>query len=39
MKIDTMKVFLIIMGATGFWKFIELLLQFGTLKRLKKAEI
>jgi len=34
-----LKIFAIVFGATGFWKLIEILLQFRTQKRLKNAEI
>lgn len=33
------KILAIVLGATGFWKLIEILLQFGMQKRLKSAEI
>jgi len=33
------KILAIVLGATGFWKLIELLLQYGVQKRLKNAEI
>lgn len=33
------KILAIVLGATGFWKLIELLLQYGAQKRLKNAEI
>lgn len=36
---DIIKIIAIVLGATGFWKLIELLLQYGTQKRLKSAEI
>ena len=39
MKVEMIKLMLVILGATGFWKFIELVLQYGVQKRLKKAEI
>ena len=29
------KILAIVLGATGFWKLIELLLQYGVQKRLK----
>ncbi len=34
-----LKIIAIVFGATGFWKLIEILLQFRTQKRLKNAEI
>ncbi|WP_246040934.1 hypothetical protein [Flavivirga rizhaonensis] len=34
-----MKIAVIILGATGFWKIIELLIKFRFEQRLKKAEI
>lgn len=36
---DVFKIIAIVLGATGFWKLIELLLQYGMQKRLKNAEI
>lgn len=36
---DVFKIIAIVLGATGFWKLIELLLQYGMHKRLKNAEI
>ncbi|WP_010520483.1 hypothetical protein [Aquimarina agarivorans] len=39
MKTDIIKIILIVFGASGFWKFFELLVQHGMQKRLKKAEI
>lgn len=36
---DIIKVIAIVLGATGFWKLIEVLLQYGMQKRLKNAEI
>ena len=33
------KILAIVLGATGFWKLIELLLQYGVQKRLKNAKI
>jgi peptidoglycan hydrolase CwlO-like protein len=34
-----LQIFGIVFGATGFWKLIEVLLQFRMQKRLKNAEI
>lgn len=34
-----LQIFGIVFGATGFWKLIEVLLQFRMQKRLKSAEI
>lgn len=39
MEIKIFKLIAIILGATGFWKLIEILLQYGMQKRLKNAEI
>jgi uncharacterized coiled-coil protein SlyX len=36
---DLLKIVAIVLGATGFWKLIEILLQYGVQKRLKNAEI
>ena len=36
---DVMKIAVIILGATGFWKIVELLIKFKFEQRLKKAEI
>lgn len=36
---DIIKIIAIVLGATGFWKLIEVLLQYGMQKRLKSAEI
>ncbi|MDN3492789.1 hypothetical protein [Winogradskyella bathintestinalis] len=36
---DLIKILAIVLGATGFWKLIEMLLQYGMQKRLKSAEI
>ncbi len=36
---DLIKILAIVLGATGFWKLIEILLQYGMQKRLKNAEI
>ncbi|QRM89513.1 hypothetical protein FG167_09815 [Lacinutrix sp. WUR7] len=36
---DILKILAIVLGATGFWKLIEMLLQYGMQKRLKSAEI
>jgi uncharacterized coiled-coil protein SlyX len=36
---DLLKILAIVLGATGFWKLIEILLQYGMQKRLKNAEI
>lgn len=36
---DALKIVAIVLGATGFWKLIEILLQFGMQKKLKNAEI
>jgi len=36
---DVLKIVAIVLGATGFWKLIEVLLQFGMQKKLKNAEI
>lgn len=36
---DALKIVAIVLGATGFWKLIEVLLQFGMQKKLKNAEI
>lgn len=36
---DLLKIIAIVLGATGFWKLIEVLLQYGMQKRLKNAEI
>lgn len=36
---DVLKLLAIVLGATGFWKLIEILLQYGMHKRLKNAEI
>lgn len=36
---NSIKIIAIVLGATGFWKLIELLLQYGTQRRLKSAEI
>ena len=36
---DLIKILAIVLGATGFWKLIEVLLQYGTQRRLKSAEI
>ncbi|MEN8816841.1 MAG: hypothetical protein ABF274_08245 [Nonlabens sp.] len=36
---DLIKILAILLGATGFWKLIEVLLQYGMQKRLKSAEI
>jgi len=36
---DLLKILAIVLGATGFWKLIEILLQYGMHKRLKNAEI
>lgn len=36
---DLIKILAIVLGATGFWKLIEILLQYGMQKRLKSAEI
>lgn len=33
------KILAIVLGATGFWKLIGLLLQYGAQKGLKNAEI
>jgi uncharacterized coiled-coil protein SlyX len=37
--LDALKIVAIVLGATGFWKLIEVLLQFGMQKKLKNAEI
>ena len=34
-----LQIFGVVFGATGFWKLIEILLQFKIQKRLKNAEI
>lgn len=39
MKVDIIKLTGIVLGATGFWKVLELVLQYGVYKRFKKAEI
>ena len=36
---DLIKILAIVLGATGFWKLIEVLLQYGMQRRLKSAEI
>lgn len=36
---DLIKILAIVLGATGFWKLIEVLLQYGMQRRLKNAEI
>ncbi|WP_407264850.1 hypothetical protein R5N98_12370 [Tenacibaculum maritimum] len=36
---DLLKLLAIVLGATGFWKLVEVLLQYGMQKRLKSAEI
>ena len=36
---DVLKIVAIVLGATGFWKLIEVLLQLGMQKKLKNAEI
>ncbi|WP_452223675.1 hypothetical protein [Lacinutrix chionoecetis] len=36
---DLLKILAIVLGATGFWKLVEMLLQYGMQKRLKNAEI
>tara|TARA_R110002050_G_scaffold63730_4_gene139153 strand:+ start:5203 stop:5544 length:342 start_codon:yes stop_codon:yes gene_type:complete len=36
---DLLKIVAIVLGATGFWKLIEVLLQYGMHKKLKNAEI
>lgn len=36
---DLLKILAIVLGATGFWKLVEVLLQYGMQKRLKTAEI
>ena len=36
---DITKIVIVIFSATGFWKLIELLLQFKSQNRLKNAEI
>lgn len=36
---DVLRLLAIVLGATGFWKLIEILLQYGMHKRLKNAEI
>lgn len=36
---DLLKILAIVLGATGFWKLVEVLLQYGMQKRLKNAEI
>lgn len=36
---DALKIVAIVLGATGFWKLIEVLLQLGMQKKLKNAEI
>ena len=36
---DLLKIVAIVLGATGFWKLVELLLQHRVQKRLKNAEI
>lgn len=36
---NALKIVAIVLGATGFWKLIEVLLQFGMQKKLKNAEI
>ncbi|WP_046756647.1 hypothetical protein [Kordia jejudonensis] len=36
---NVLQIFGIVFGATGFWKLIEILLQFRVQKRLKNAEI
>lgn len=36
---NLLKLVTIVLGATGFWKLIEVLLQYGIEKRLKTAEI
>ncbi len=36
---DVLKILAIVLGATGFWKLIEVLLQLGMQKKLKNAEI
>ena len=36
---DLIKILAIVLGATGFWKLIEVLLQYRMQKRLKSAEI
>lgn len=33
------KILAIVLGATGFWKLVELILQYGAQKRFKNAEI
>lgn len=35
---DILKILAIVFGATGFWKLIEILLQYGMQKRLKQLE-
>lgn len=39
MEIKFFKLIAVILGATGFWKLVEILLQYGVQKRLKNAEI
>ncbi len=36
---DIVKIITIVLGATGCWKLVEMLLQYGVQKRLKHAEI
>ncbi|GGG36207.1 hypothetical protein GCM10011344_41350 [Dokdonia pacifica] len=36
---DIAKIIIVIFSATGFWKLIELLIQFKSQNRLKNAEI
>jgi uncharacterized coiled-coil protein SlyX len=36
---DLLKIVAIVLGATGFWKLIEVLLQYSMHKKLKNAEI
>ncbi len=38
MKLDFIKIVLVLFGATGFWKLIEILVSHNTLRKLKNAE-
>lgn len=36
---DILKIAVVVLGATGFWKLMEVLLHYGVQHKLKKAEI
>jgi polyhydroxyalkanoate synthesis regulator phasin len=36
---DVIKIIAIVLGATGFWKLAEVLVQYGMQKRVKNAEV